>query len=180
LAKIETGINIDIRNIWGTHETIFETLKILSVASSINNYKILTIGELSAADTLEWPVARSLSGIWLDGIRTYASGTDIWINEKNNWRQATSTGYFFTTVRGSKCNNIYGIGPDGIVHFNGSSWQIIKQRPEGIVLLAGDCNDNIVAAVGFTSSGGVVGKAAVIIGIMDSETHTTVSPTFAP
>ena len=33
-----------------------------------------------------------------------------------------------------------------------------------MTLIAGDCIDNTVAAAGFTSSGGLVGKAAVVIG----------------
>ncbi|MGB8317853.1 MAG: hypothetical protein WCE54_06995, partial [Ignavibacteriaceae bacterium] len=74
-------------------------------------------------------------------------------------------GYFFTRVKGTLCNNIYGIGPDGTVHFNGSIWQIIKPRPEGLVMVSGDCSNNVVILVGFASSGGVVGKAAVLMGV---------------
>ncbi|OGU77364.1 MAG: hypothetical protein A2V93_00115 [Ignavibacteria bacterium RBG_16_34_14] len=165
--KIESGSIADIRDIWGTIEPISEFLKILATASAINNYKILTLTASSSKDTLEWQANKSLSGIWLDGIRTFTSGIDIWKNEKNNWQQLTSTGYFFTRVRGSNYNNIYGIGPDGIVHFNGSSWKIVNETPGDITLIAGDCSNNMVAAVGFTSSGGLVGKAAIMMGTLN-------------
>lgn len=162
--KIESGTTTDIREIWGTIEPTSGTLKILATATAINNYKLLTLTSSSSKDTLNWQTNKSLSGIWLAGIRTYAAGADIWKNENNTWHQETSTGFFFTRVRGSKCNNIYGIGPDGTVHFNGSKWQIIKPRPEGLVIVSGDCNNNIIVTVGFASSGGLVGKAVIMLG----------------
>lgn len=162
--KIESGTDSDIRDIWGTIEPGTGTLKILATAASINNSKILTLTFSSANDTLNWQANESLSGIWLDGRRTYVSGIDIWINKNDNWQKATSTGNFFTSVRGNKFNNIYGIGPDGIVHFNGSTWATIKEDPVDITLTAGDCSNNMVIAVGFTSSGSVVGKAAIMMG----------------
>lgn len=162
--KIESGTTSDIREIWGTIEPTSGTLKILATATAINNYKLLTLTSSSSKDTLNWQINKNLSGIWLDGIRTYAAGADIWKNENNTWHQETSTGFFFTRVRGTKCNNIYGIGPDGTVHFNGSKWQIIKPRPEGLVLVSGDCNNNIIVTVGFASSGGLVGKSVIMLG----------------
>ncbi|MFZ0455351.1 MAG: hypothetical protein WAM24_16530 [Ignavibacteriaceae bacterium] len=164
-SKIESGTKSDIREIWGAIEPISGTLKILATESAINNYNIITLTSSSTKDTLNWPNNKSLSGIWLDGRRTYVGGTDIWINKNNSWQQVTSTGYFFTRVKGTLCNNIYGIGPDGTVHFNGSIWQIIKPRPEGLVMVSGDCSNNVVILVGFASSGGVVGKAAVLMGV---------------
>jgi len=163
-SSIESGTITNLVDIFGAIEPISGILKILTTISGVNNYKILSVTPSSANDTLDWQTNKSLGGVWLDGLRTYASGTEIWKNENNSWKQLTTTGYFFTRVRGTKYNNIYGIGPDGTVHFNGSSWQIIKPRPEGLVIVAGDCSNNMIVMVGFASSGGVVGKAAVMIG----------------
>ena len=159
-----SGTTADISEIWGTKELVYGNLKILATAASINKYKLLTLTSSSAKDTLDWQPKKSLSGIWLDGNKTYAGGTDIWLNKNNNWSQVSSTGYFFTRIRGTECNNIFGIGPDGTVHYNGLNWQIIKPRPEGFVIVSGDCRDNIVILVGFASNGGMVGQAAVLIG----------------
>ncbi|MGA9295050.1 MAG: hypothetical protein WBV81_20850, partial [Ignavibacteriaceae bacterium] len=132
-SKIESGTTADIGDIYGASEPVMGVFKILATATAINKYQILTLSSSSAKDTLNWQPNKGLSGIWFDERSTYAGGTDIWINKNNSWQQVTSTGYFFTRVKGTLCNNIYGIGPDGTVHFNGSIWQIIKPRPEGLV-----------------------------------------------
>ncbi len=163
-SKIESGTTSNVSEVWGDIEPVSKKLKILATVSAINDNKILSLTSSSANDTLNWPQDINLSGIWLDGRSTYAGGAEIWKNKNNTWHKETSTGYFFTRVRGTKCNNIYGIGPDGTVHFNGSSWQIIKPRPEGTIIVSGDCSNNMVVLAGFASSGGVVGKAVVMIG----------------
>ena len=71
--KIESGTTTNINDIWGMIEPTEGTLKILSATSGINNYKILTLNSSSVKDTLNWQINKSISGIWLDGIRTYAS-----------------------------------------------------------------------------------------------------------
>ncbi len=162
-AKIESGIDATLTDVYGVKEPSTGKLKILSTAEKLNNYRILTLTSSSAEDTLNWQPGTHLSGIWLDGRKTYVAGTDIWANHYNQWQQKTSTGFFFTTIRGSASNNIYGIGPDGIDHFNGNDWHLIKQRPEGIVMLSGNCSSNIVAAVGFSTLGGVVGEAVILL-----------------
>jgi hypothetical protein len=162
-GKIESGTDATLTDVYGVKEPFTGKLKILSTAEKLNNYKILTLTSNSAEDTLNWQPGTHLSGIWVDGRKTYVAGTDIWVNQYNQWRQKTSTGFFFTTIRGSASNNIYGIGPDGIDHFNGNDWHLIKQRPEGIVMLSGNCSSNIVAAVGFSTLGGVVGEAVILL-----------------
>ena len=161
--KIESGTTANLRDVYGVDEPTTGNLKILATAEKLNDYRILKLIPTTAEDTLDWQPDTHLSGIWLDGRRTYVAGTDIWVNQYNQWQKKTFTNFFFTTIRGSKSNNIYGIGPDGIVHFNGQDWQLIKQRPEGIVMLSGNCSSNLVAAVGFTTSGGVVGKAVILL-----------------
>ncbi len=163
-SKVESGTTSNLGEIWGVIEPISGKQKILATVSAINDNRILSLTSSNANDTLNWSNNKNLSGIWLDGRSTYAGGADIWKNKNNMWHQETSTGYFFTRVRGTKCNNIYGIGPDGTVHYNGSSWKVIMQRPEGIVIKSGDCDNNMVVLAGFASSGGVVGKAVVMIG----------------
>ena len=161
--RIESGTTANLRDVYGVDEPTTGNLKILATAEKLNDYRILKLIPTTAEDTLDWQPDTHLSGIWLDGRRTYVAGTDIWVNQYNQWQKKTFTNFFFTTIRGSKSNNIYGIGPDGIVHFNGQDWQLIKQRPEGIVMLSGNCSSNLVAAVGFTTSGGVVGKAVILL-----------------
>ena len=161
--RIESGTTANLRDVYGVDEPTTGNLKILATAEKLNDYRILKLTPTTAEDTLDWQPDTHLSGIWLDGRRTYVAGTDIWVNQYNQWQKKTFTNFFFTTIRGSKSNNIYGIGPDGIVHFNGQDWQLIKQRPEGIVMLSGNCSSNLVAAVGFTTSGGVVGKAVILL-----------------
>ena len=163
-SKIESGTTANIRDIYGATASVSGIFKILAGTNAINNYRILTINNSFAKDTLNWPNNKSLSGIWINGRDTYAGGYEIWKNRNSIWHQETSTGYSFIRVKGTKSNNIYGIGPDGTVHFNGSTWQIIKPRPEGLVIVSGDCSNNRIVLVGFASSGGVVGKAAVLIG----------------
>ena len=162
--KIESGTITYIKDIIGVQDILTGTQKILGSTSAAHDYKILRISGSEVIDTLDWQPNNSLGGIWLDGRRTYIAGVDIWKNVNDNWQKVTNTGYFFTTIRGSSFNNIYGIGTNGIIHFNGLNWNIIKQKFEDIVIKAGICNKNMVVAVGFTSSGGVVGKAAIVVG----------------
>jgi hypothetical protein len=161
--RIESGTDGNLRDIYGVNKPASGKLKILATAEKLNAYRIFAITSSMAEDTLNWQPGTHLSGIWLDGRKTYAAGTDIWVNQYNQWQQKTYTGYFYTTIRGSKSNNIYGIGPDGIVHFNGLDWQLIKQRPAGIVMKAGNCSRSLVAAVGFSTTGGSVGEAIVLL-----------------
>jgi hypothetical protein len=139
---IECGTNANLGDVYGVKEHATGKLKILATSKKINNYRILKLTSTTAEYTLNWQPDTHLSGIWLDGRKTYAAGTDTWVNRYNQWQEKTFTG-FFTTMRGSKYNNIYGIGPEGIVHFKGQDWQLIKQRPERIVMLSGNCSNNL-------------------------------------
>jgi hypothetical protein len=161
--SIASGTDANLRDVYGVNKPATGNLKILAIVEKLNDYRIFTLTSSIAEDTLNWQPGTHLSGVWLDGRKTYAAGTNIWVNQYNQWQQKTFTGFFYTTIRGNKSNNIYGIGPDGIIHFNGLDWQLIKQRPTGIVMLSGNCNSSLVAAVGFSTTGGSVGEAVVLL-----------------
>jgi hypothetical protein len=163
--KIESGTSADIKDIYGINKSVSGN-KILAVASSTGNTRILTINPNMAMDTLDWPINNILVGIWLNDKSTYVSGLGIWKNKDNRWEEVTGTERFYTRVKGSGSNNIFGVGSssDGIIHYNGSSWKVIEEVPAGWGFFSLDVKEDIVVAVGASSSGSVIGDAVVFMG----------------
>ena len=164
--KIESGTSAAIGNLYGT--TSSEVYKILAVASSTGDTRVLTLNSIKASDTLDWSVDRRLRGIWFNNREVYVSGTGVWRNRNNIWEKMEGLPeHFYTGIRGSQVNNIFAVGwTVNLAHYNGINWKTIDEIPEEFNFESVAVKAEIVIAIGFTSSGGVAGQAAITMGTL--------------
>ncbi len=165
-TKIESGTTSDIQDIWGNIDPITQSYKLLAVAYSPGETRIFTINSNSATDTLNWSVNKGLGSIWFDKFHLFVSGSGVWKNKNNVWEKMNGVpDYFLNTIRGDKINNLFAVGwTVRMVHYNGVEWNEMPGIPEEFNFESVAVKGNKVVAVGFSSSGGLVGKAVIYMG----------------
>ena len=159
--KIESGTTSDFRDIWGAD-------RIVAVASSPSETKILVLSDQSVTDLLPWPAAYRLRGAWVSpSLSIYASGYGIWKFTGSSWQLmdgVPATIFYTASIRGNGDNDIFtGAWGGVLMHYNGKSWHTFTEIPSAFSFYSLAVKHNTVAAVGFTG-GLFVDKAAVVIG----------------
>jgi hypothetical protein len=169
-TKIESGTELDIRDIYGSFDFNTGEEEILCIASNkyfnegseliqVKDDKIIKLSKKG----LPW----SLSNIWFiknrkyfiagDGLYSSLSLDDVWNEEKGSPR------LYKNAVRGTNLNNIVVSGAYGLLsHFNGLTWYHYVYAE--LSYLSGsynavDINDRIIVTVGFQDT-----RAILVIG----------------
>jgi len=169
-TKIETGTTTNINDIWGYYNPLSNHQSVICVASNIfqqGEIRLLAISDNSAQDTLNYPYTDWMTGVWFKNQYSpvYICGDGFKQYKDNIWSEINIPGYFTEAIRGSDYNNIFVVGDFGIAaHFNGISWQTLDELFGIGKFLAVSVKNNTVVMCGHISSGGIVGKAMVIVG----------------
>jgi hypothetical protein len=163
-SKIESGTNALMQDIWGYTDQDSHLSKVMAVAfSSPGEARILSLASNIAVDTLNWPTNSGLGSIWFNNFHLFVSGSGVWTYRNNVWEKMNGVpDYFLNTIRGDKINNLFAVGwTTRMVHFNGIEWQEITNIPPDVGFESVVVKNHKVVAVGFSSSGGVVGLAVI-------------------
>ena len=169
-SKIESGTTTNINGIWGAHDASSGMESVLGVASNIlhqGEYRLLSISGGNASDTLNWPYTDWLKEVWFKNQYSpvYICGSGVKIYKNNTWSEINIPNYFTEAIRGSDYNNIFVVGDFGTAaHFNGASWQTISELSSVGKFLGVSTKGNTVVICGYSSSGGAVGSAVVVVG----------------
>jgi hypothetical protein len=160
--KLESGTAVDFKDIWG----ITDEQRILAVASSVQETKIVSLANQSVISSISWPLA--LRSVWISPASVaYLSGTGaVWKQKDSSWQEIEGLPdtVFFAAIRGNGENDIF-LNAGALAHYNGKSWHQYSEIPSEIRFYSLAVRGNTVAAVGFTLTGGFfVDKAAVVIG----------------
>ncbi|OPX97793.1 MAG: hypothetical protein A4E59_00636 [Syntrophorhabdus sp. PtaB.Bin027] len=173
--RIESGTDLNFRDIWGVYDRMVNKYEILALASTvtvnIQESRIFKIRNDQVEELDNEGLSPEVSSLWfIPNKRYYIVGAGI--HQKRNlhdikWRVYSPgivTRFLSAGVRGSNINNVIVVGSFGeIVHFNGISWY--NYYPQ-ISLSSGvfgevSVKNNIIVAVGFNSKG--FGSYAVIL-----------------
>jgi hypothetical protein len=165
--RLESGTSAGLLDVWGHTDPFSGHTTIFSVASSAEETKILSLSAVAARDTLAWPPSERLSGIYMSNAFTvYVSSAGVWRHKNAGWKQMLELPHniFFTGLRGTTENNIFGVAWSGILaHYNGMNWYQYTEIPEYFNFWKVAVSQNMVVAVGFM--GGLpVDKAGILIG----------------
>lgn len=169
--KLDSGTDLDIRDIWGSRNEKTGELEILAVASiprlELPRRKLFKLTESTVETLADSGIAQeTLAGIWFSpGNKYVVVGSGIYRKnhlEEPHWLGAPRelTEFYSSHVRGVAANDIVVVGAFGdALHFNGSTW---KQYPE--LRIAGSLfkvafSHQTVAAVGYVGN-----RAVVVIG----------------
>ena len=164
--KIESGTIWDFRDISRFADPFSGKETVISVASSTNGVKFLSLSQNSACDTLPWQVNNQIGSIWVTNqFKVYAAGSGIWKHDGLIWQQVDSLpAVFYNKVRGTKENNIFVAGRDVLAHYNGASWHVYQSIPSDFRLKSIAVSKNMVITVGQTVTGQIAGNAAIVVG----------------
>jgi hypothetical protein len=158
--KIESGIDLPLKDIWGDLNNQTGQYEILCTASSpyeIIGKKILKIENSTVAAISDSGVTEWLSSVWfLTSKRYYVAGTGIYEKrslQEKEWKNVSReiSNYYIHSLRGNDINDIVAVGGYGeVLHFNGFHWQSFYDQTH---LNYGNyyavaIKDKIVAAVG--------------------------------
>ena len=172
-TKIESGISLDIHDIWGSNEMKSNDYEIIAIASNIftnDGKEVIRISNGSVQKLSTNGLSAYFEGIWFkSGRRYYVVGGGIHtkqnINFEKNWYRYPAgviNYHYSTSVRGNDLNDIFIAGSAGeILHYNGYGW---KNYLEEITLTNGGLleikiNKNQAATVGYNGS-----KAIIFLG----------------
>lgn len=169
-SRMESGTTTSLNDVWGYQENENSRKSVLIVASNVfhtGEYKLLTISGNSATDTLNWSYNDWLTGVWFLNRYSpiYICGDGVKVYKNNQWSEINLPNYFTEAIRGDSYNNLVVVGHFGFAaHFNGLSWQTLNElagqgRFTGVAVKGGT-----VVISGNNSSGGIIGKAVIIVG----------------
>jgi len=165
--RLESGTSAGLFDVWGHADLSTGHATILSVASSAEETKILSLSGVAANDTLAWPPSERLSGIYMSNAFTvYVSNAGVWRHNNSGWKQTPGLpqNIFFTGVRGTAENNLFAIAWRGMLaHSNGVGWRVYTEISADYNFDALAVSQNLIVAVGFTG-GLFADKAVAIIG----------------
>ncbi len=162
-TRIETGTELDIRDIWGVEDHI------MVVASNYNSRarRILTLKEKKFSSLPSTPVSSDISSIWFGpDFRQYYISTGEGIFHKavlsaSSWRRisfAESSRYYLNRIRGLAGNDIFFVGHYGeVLHYNGLSFRSYRAYTDrGGVYNSLDVSKERIIAVGHDGRAGVI------------------------
>ncbi len=161
-TKIETGTELDIRDIWGAYNNKSGDYEILAVASNMfqnNGYALIKISDKTSqivqAQNLPW----SLNTIWFSAGKVYyIAGDGLYRSNRfpKHWQKNYSLPNLYKNrVRGQDINDLFLVGDFSLIsHFNGKSWQNYAKNE--LHLNAGDfygldIKNNLVVSVGINN-----------------------------
>ena len=141
-------------------------MAVVSNIHSLGEYRLLSISGSSAKDTLNWPYANSLAGLYFQGKYSplYICGSGMKEYQQGEWKQLNLPNYFTEAIRGNGENDVIAVGDYGfITHFNGVRWES-ENIANNYVFYSVAIKNNTVAIAGVSTSGVVAGSAIVVIG----------------
>ncbi len=158
--KIESGTDIDIRDIYGAQNPKTGEYEILGVASNVNKdtqIKFFQIKDNKVIDLSLDGLTYFFDGIWFKpNSKYYIVGTGIFKNNRFFKTQSWETyapgvvsSYHTRAIAANDINDIIAVGAyNEVVHFNGKTWKNYKNNIFAAYYEV-DFKNNIVAAVGF-------------------------------
>ncbi len=169
--KLDSGIDIEIQDIWGTTNPQNKNLEVLCIAANKfrnEGKRLLRIKEDGTIETLpDSGLSWSLSSVWfVPGEKYYIVGAGIYqkadLNSTNLWKRyppGEVTNFFTNSIRGVAMNDIVAVGAFGeIVHFNGHTWRNYSSETQltsgGYFSIA--MKDNLIIGVGQLFNLGVI------------------------
>ncbi len=169
--RIESGVAIEIRDIWGVNGHENDIWDIIAVASEDifhgDNISVLSISGNEVKILNSNSLSIGIQGVWsCCGLTWYISGFGIYRKRllDNSWQQISEVPeYYFKGIRGCDENNIFIVSTSGVVgHWNGINWQIFPRFSARLLDLA--VTEKMIVAVGNKSNGFVIGSAMIVIG----------------
>lgn len=169
--RIETETTTNINDVWGYYDQVKNIRSVMAVASNIlqsGEYRLISISDNIAKDTLNWPYNHWLKGIWFKNEYSpvYVCGSGIRVYRGGAWEELNLPNYFTESIRGNDVNDIMTVGHYGIImHFNGVNWNVFNDFfPADYIFSSVALKKNTVIIVGNTTSGGVAGQAIIVVG----------------
>lgn len=160
--KIESGTTVDMKDVFGESTGN----RILTVASSVSDTRVLTLANGTVIGSINWPVG--LRSLWISPSSTgYLSGVGgMWKETDTSWAimEGLPDTVFSGVVRGNADNDLF-VNVRAPAHFNGESWRFYSELPTDFSFQSVTTKGDLVVAVGFTITGGsFADKPAVVIG----------------
>lgn len=182
--RLESGTDIDIKDIWGCSNLQTGRTEIECIASFGAQIpqarKLLSISGVVVNQLPDSGTSLNLNGIWfVAGQYYYVVGSGVFVKDDHesgvSWKHLHSgvTVYHINTVRGNALNDVFFAGAFGeLLHFNGASWRSYRTATQmanatfwslavrgDIVIAVGDDGNRAVVAVGYEGA-----RAVAVVG----------------
>jgi len=168
--KIQSGMNLDIYDIWGDYNEKKNEFEIFAVASKVlvnQEKKIIKINKTDNVTSLSTNgIPSNLTGIWFKNKVFYVVGSGMFrkndIESSSEWKafHYGLTNYHIEDIRGNDLNDVVAYGSFGeLLHFNGLSWKSYLDETYMNGAWGGTIKENIICCVGLENN-----KAIITIG----------------
>jgi hypothetical protein len=161
-AKIESGTDVDIQDIWGitNNNTTPFILCAVSYVAQLGEHKILRINN-TEVDSINWGTGRRVHSIWFNSDKKiFVCGGGIFFGSapNYNWIEQNDVPLFFTQrVRGKEKNDLFVVGDFGLLaHYNGVSWKTYPEAATAEIYKSLDYKNNLMVTVGLTETQAVI------------------------
>jgi hypothetical protein len=163
-ARMTSGTEVDIQDIWGITNSSNEVEFILCAVSYVaepGEHKILRINNVNRIDTIHWVSDRRVHSVWFNSKeKLYACGGGIFFGlaPNYNWIEQTDVPLYFTErVRGNGKNDLFVVGHFGLLtHFNGTTWKTYPEAASALVYTSVDMKNNLMVTVGYTQTKAII------------------------
>ncbi len=161
--QIQSGTTTNIDDIYGIGGTDPMILCAVSNVVTAGDNKILSITNSNTAQPYSWNTGKRVQSIWFeDSRKIFTCGGGVYISSSSgNWvKQQSLPSVNTNRIRGMAKNDVFVAGDFGMVaHFNGVTWKVYDESAVSSNFYSMDYKNNIMAAVGESSSG----KAVIVI-----------------
>ncbi len=167
-TKIESGTDIDIRDIYGSYNSKTDEYEILCVASNLGVNQQIKFFQIKNNMAIDLPLdglTYFLDGIWFSpNSKYYIVGTGIFKNNRfyraqpwKTYAPGVVTSYYTHAIAANDINDIIAVGAyNEIVHFNGKTWMNYRKNTYASFYEVDILNDLVVAV-------GINGQSAQLI-----------------
>ena len=166
-TKIESGIETDIKDIWGNTDKITGKKKVLCAVSNVitlGDNKILEIKEDNTISEVSWntgDIDKRVNSIWFNNNnQIFTCGGGVFISKNDGlWKKQILPSIHTNKIRGNDKNDVFVAGDFGLVaHFNGVSWKVYSEVTNVALFYSLDYKKNILLAVGERNSKAIILK----------------------